>query len=251
MRKCLLILLLIALPVAALAEPLTQIADLTGTVCWPDGTDEDTAAYRYSYVYPQVAGDGETETTINIYYANEVDYALVFTIDSRGEEVADPDGGAYTRVSYRVTANDDDFFSVLVTTDTLMDGLRQVGITAQNFSRATEKPGNVMTLPYLLDILNDAEDDEWLRNRQTNRASDVVRDMVWDQITERAGAGETFPEDWTREMLDYEFFPEYDFYYSEDGLLVFFFQPYLNSPDMAPDSCYEFAVDIEDILDEM
>lgn len=70
MRKCLLFLLLIALPLAALAEPLTQIADLTGTVCWPDGTDEDTAAYRYSYVYPQVAGDGETETTINIYYAN-------------------------------------------------------------------------------------------------------------------------------------------------------------------------------------
>lgn len=242
----------VLLVLSAAAEPLTQLPDLTGTICWPDGTDETDAVLIYRYAYPQVAGDGETETTINTYYDYQVEDALAFRAPMRGEEIADPSVQAVTEIRYEIKANDDDFFSVLLIEDSLADGQRMVSLSAQNFSRDTEKPGNEMTLPYLLDILEDDAEDGWLRSRQTGRASEVVRSMVWAEIEERRAAGESFPEDWTREMLDYEFFPEYDFYYSdEEGLLVFFFQPYLNGPDMAPDSYYTFALDVEDIVWEM
>ncbi|MBR4457391.1 MAG: hypothetical protein IKS31_00315 [Clostridia bacterium] len=251
-RLSLLLVLSLLLSSAALADPLVQLPDLTGAAYWPEGTDETTAAYVYRYTYPQVEGDGQTETTINVYYGNEVDYALAFDVPIRGEELRIPSLQSSTDIRYQIMVNDDMFFTVLVVADSVMDGERHVKVSAQNFSRDTEKPGNVMTLAYLLDILEDSEENDWLRSRQTNRASTVARDLVWAQIEERREEGEVFPEDWDREMLDYEFFPEEDFYCDvEEGLLVFFFQPYLNGPDMEPDSYYTFPLDIEDILDEM
>ncbi len=252
MRKCLLLMLLVILPCAALADPFVQLPDLAGTVCWPDGTDEESAVYLYHYAYPQVAGDGETEATINEYYTYEVENALAFTVPIRGEEIMDPSVQAVPTVYYRVTANNAQFFSVVIVTDTTADGERVVTVGAQTFSRATDKPGNVMTLPFLVDMLEDSVEDDWLRDRQTAQASTVVRDLIWEEIEDRRAQGEVFPDSWTREMLDYEFYPEEDFFYSDaDGMLVFFFQPYLNAEGMDPASYYTFAIDADDIVDEM
>ena len=249
---CLLLIALCLLCSCAVADPLVQTEDLSGTVCWPEGSDPDTAVYVYTYAYPQVAGDGEAEQTINETYAYEVDYDLEFDVPTRGESIMDTSTQSVTEVRYEITANDDEYFSVLIISDSLIEGERHVSVQAQVFARSTAKAGHIMTMPYLLGILADDEDDDWLRNRQTNRADEVVRELVWADIEWRASQGEVFPDWWTEEMLADSFFPEEEFYYDgETGCVVFFFQPYMNADGMAPDEYYTFTFDFEDILDEM
>lgn len=246
MRKrmfCLLMALL--LPAAALAEPLTLLDGLRGTLQWPEG---DSPYYTYTYAYPQVAGDDECAEAINAYYRYEEDNVLAFDVSRRGEMIEDPSLPAATDVSWRVTANDDDFFCVLFICDSEADGDRQVTVSAQTFGRNTAKPGNVLTLPFLLAIVQDDEDSEWLKDRQIARANEVVRSLVWAEIRHMDGV----PDFWDEEMLEYDFFPEEDFYYDgETGCLVFFFQPYLNAEGDDPEHFWTFPVDIDDILDEM
>ncbi len=249
---CLILIALCLLCACALADPLTQAPDLAGTVYWPEGSDADTAVYVYAYAYPQVEGDGETEETINATYGYEVDYDLEFDVPTRGEGILDTSVQSRSEVRYTITANDDDYFSVLIISDSVIEGERSVSVQAQVFSRDTAKPGHIMTMPYLLGILADDEDDDWLRNRQTERADAVVRELVWSEILWRAGNGEVFPDWWTEEMLNDCFFPEEEFYYDgESGCVVFFFQPYMNADGMEPDDFYTFAFDFDSILDEM
>ena len=236
----------------AAADPLVQAPDLAGTVYWPEDTDADTAVYVYTYAYPQVEGDGETEQAINETYAYVVDDTLAFGVPIRGEGILDTSVQSSTRVHYRLTANDGRYFSVLILTDSLMEGERHVSVQAQVFGLDTAKAGHNLTMPFLLGILADDEDDDWLRQRQTARADDVIRELVWADIGWRASQGETFPDWWSEDMLQENFFPEEDFYYDgETGRVVFFFQPYMNGEGMEPDEFYTFAFDFDDILDEM
>lgn len=245
--------LLCLLLAAASADPLTLADDLSGAVYLPEGSDASNAAYIYTYSYPQVLGDGETEESINSTYAYVVDYDLQFTVPAVwGERAMDGSSASATTVSYRITANNDEYFSVLIITDTTINGERNVSVQAQVFSRVTTKAGHIITMPFLLGILKGDEDDDWLRERQTERADTVIRELIWSEIQWRKSQGETFPEDLTEEALEYELFPEEEFYYDgETGYVVFFLQPYMNGEGMAPDEFYTFEFDFEDILDEM
>ncbi len=253
MRKLSLILVALCLVCScALADPLVQTDDIAGTWFWPEDAGADAATFVFTYAYPQVAGDSEAAQAINQNYAYDADYALAFDMPSRAEE-SGADGGV-TRVDlrYRVTANDDDWFSVLFIRDTEAGGHHSVSVQAQVFGRETAKAGHIITMPYLLGILDDDEDDDWLRERQTNRADTVIRELVWADIEWRRAQGEAFPDDLTEEVLAECFFPEEEFYYDgETGHVVFFLQPFLNADGMAPDEFYTFSFDFEDILDEM
>ena len=237
---------------AAAAEPLTMLPDLEGTLCWPEGTDADSAIFVYTFRYPQVAGEGDTEEAINRFYADEAEYAADFSVAMRGEEILDTSVQSRTDVTCRVTANDEDYFSVLVIADSTLEGARIVNVTAQVFSRDTAKPGRMMTLPYLLDILEEDSSDDWQREHQTERAEALVRALVWEDLERRREAGEAVPETLTEESLAEVFFPEEDFYWDgETGEIVFFLQPYLNAADMATDDFYTFSFDIDDLIDEL
>ena len=245
LKRLLCLLALLAIPAAALTEPLVLLDDLQGTVYWPEG---GTPCYTYTYAYPQVAGDDMCAQTINAFYQYEEANTLLFTVPIRGEGIQDPTLPAATQVSYRITANTDELFCVLVITDSVIDGERQVSVSAQTFGRSTEKPGNVLTLPFLLDIVQDDEDSDWLKDRQTGQANEVVRSLVWEEIR----AMDNVPDFWDEEMLQYDFFPEEDFYYDgENDCLVFFFQPYMNAEGADPASFWQFPIPIDDILDEM
>ncbi len=254
MRKgiILLIVTVLLVPAAASADPLTLLPDLEGTLCWPEDASPETAVFVYTYRFPQVAGEGETEETINKAYQDALEYAVDFDVARRGEEILDTSVQSRTDVTYRVTGNDDAFFSVLLISDSTLEGTRIVNVSALVFSRDTQKAGNIMTLPYLLGILEDTSNDDWMRDHQTERAEAVVRELVWDGLERRREAGDAIPEWLTEESLADVFFPEEDFYYDgETGEIVFFLQPWLNSEEMEPDSFYTFSFDIEDIIDEM
>ena len=255
MRKsCLALLLTLCalFTLTASAEPLEQLPDLAGTVYWPEGTDADSAVYVYTYAYPQVAGEGEAVEAINKSFADLVADSLEFDVSRRGEEIADTSAQSHTEITYRVTANDGEFFSLLVFSDTTMEGQRFVSVKAQVFSLDTGKAGHQVTLPYLLGILEDDSDDDWLRDRQTQRAEEIIRMLILDEIESRRARGEAIPEEIDEELLAYDFYPEEDFYYDgETGSVVFFLQPFLNGEGMAPDDFYTFAFDAEEILDEM
>ena len=253
MRKLIPLLIALCLVCAcAAADPLTLAPDLSGTVYWPDGSDADTAVFVYTYAYPQVAGEGEAEEAINETYAYEVDDAVAFDVPMRGEDITDTSVQSATDIRYRITANDDEYFSVLIITDSAIEGERHVSLQAHVFGRDTAKAGHIMTMPYLLGILADDEDDDWLRERQTARADEVVRGLVWSDIEWRRSRGEVFPDWWTEELLCEDFFPEEAFYYDgETGCVVFFFQPYMNGDGMAPDAFYTFEFEFDEIVDEM
>ncbi len=244
-KKLLCLLMALLLPAAALADPIALLPDLHGTVQWPEG---DAPYYTYSYTYPQVAGDDMCAETINAFYRYAEDDALAFDIPIRGESIMDPSVPATTDISYRIMANTDEYFCVLIVTDSFVDGERQVKYTAQTFGRNTAKPGNVLTLPFLLGIVHDDEDSDWLKDRQTGRANEVVRSLIWAQIQQTDGV----PDFWEEDMMTYDFFPEEAFYYDgEADCLVFFFQPYLNAEGDDPTHFWTFPIYIDDILDEM
>ena len=103
-----------------------------------------------------------------------------------------------------------------------------------------------MALPYLLGLLESEESDTWLQNRQTGKADDAVRKMVWERLREMDGI--EIREDLQEEDLEYVFFPEEDFYLDETGEPVFYLQP-----GFADDSTrlVTIPISIDDILDEM
>ena len=117
---------------------------------------------------------------------------------------------------------------------------------AADIARKGLKPGSSVALPYLLGLLESEESDTWLQNRQTGKADDAVRKMVWERLREMDGI--EIREDLQEEDLEYVFFPEEDFYLDETGEPVFYLQP-----GFADDSTrlVTIPISVDDILDEM
>ena len=106
------------------------------------------------------------------------------------------------------------------------------------------------TLPKVLGILSADESEEWLQNRQTEKADKLIREMVWNMIEENE-AGIDYAG-LTEDYLAGIFFPEENFYLDENGDPVFYLQPedvYEEVPDNA--ELLIFPISLEDILDEL
>ena len=246
MRKLLLMILCLLLCLgAAWADPLPQAPDLAGSMTYPEDAAPADVIYTYTYSLPQVAGEGEVAESINAFYAYQQKDVGDYTIYVKSSGVTDPTQPAWSRFTYRITANTDAYFSVLQTEETLMDGVRSVSYQAQTFGRDTRKAGKVLSLPYMLGILDDEESDEWLMERQTNRANACIRTLVAEELALRG------IDSITEDDLTYDFFPEEDFYYDAGTeSLVFFLQPYL-FPEEEPGEMVSFSFTIEEILDEL
>jgi len=102
----------------------------------------------------------------------------------------------------------------------------------------------------MLGLLDDGETDEWLLQRQTDKADAAVRKLLWRAIQQgKSTEPVIFYDDLEQESLDWLIYPEEDFYLDEEGNPVFFFQP-----GSIADESYGpvlFAIPFESIDDEL
>ena len=250
---CLLLLMTLAAGTAA-ADALRLTGELCGSFCYPEGADEAEAAYVYRYAYPQVEALTEAAQTaaeaINELYAYTVRDTRDFTVPVNGEQLDPAFGQAETAVTFEITCTTDDWFSLLIRTASTMNGYESVIYAGHVFAVQSEKPGNVITLPYLLGILAEGENDTWLQDRQTAKADACVRQMVWERLQEMAAAGEVgILPDVDFDMFSGMFYPEEDFYLDAEGEPVFFLEPGFVAAE--EDGLLRFPMTVEEIQDEI
>ena len=250
MKKILLLFLCLMLATAACADPLPLGAELSGTAYYPAGSDEATAQYIYRYAYPTVAGEDEVSQMINEFYAYMVSDALGFAAPMAAEEAAFTGAQAYTTVTSEVTCNSDAFFSVKVINETFMGAAASSIVSGHVFARTGDKAGTVVSLPYMLDILDADETDTWLLDRQTAKADALVRTLVWDVIQDQLADGSVaYYDDLTQETFENNFYPEEDFYLDAEGNLIFFLQEGTVAP--VTEGVLYFPFTLEELLDEI
>lgn len=246
-RFCALCLVLLLVVPSALADPLALLEDYADEiVILNDESDPSAGKFMYSYRYPHVDGEAPGGTEINVFYSDLVDYTLDFTIPMNQDAFEGED--ASTVIDYQVTCNNDRYFSVLVRTVRNNSDQSLIFWEGHVFSRENPTPGMTYTLPKLLGILESAENDTWLQDRQTAKADKLLREMVWDAIDDNERDIDYYP-DFTREQLEQVFFPEDHFYLDENGDPVFYLQPGIAAPESA--GLLTFPISLEDILDEM
>ena len=250
MKRILSLLLVLALFSApALADPLTLLEDYAADIAEPyDENDPSAGVFRYSCHYPHVDGDAEGGMEINAFYTELLDYELGFTMPMIQDAFEGFD--TTTVISYTVTCNNDDYFSVLIRKEETNPDRSRISWTGHVFSRKSGKAGYTFTLPMMLGILESTENEEWIQDYQTEKADRVIREMVWDMVEENE-AGLDYG-DLTEESLENVFFPEENFYLDENGDPVFYIQP-ADLFDEVPEGTdlFVFPIPLEDIEDEL
>lgn len=251
MRKILpLILILTLLASCALADPIALLDDLAEDISEPyDPEDPSSGTFVYSCRYPHVDEEAEGSMGINTFYADQLEYELGFTMPMIREAFEGYDSS--TVITYTVTCNNDDYFSVLITKEENNPDVIRTTWTGNVFSRKEGNTGNTFSLPKLLGILDPAENEEWKQDFQTEKADTLIREMVWDLIEENENGFDY--NGLTEEALSHIFFPEEDFYLDENGDPVFYIQPGDVYYDDVPEGVglITFPLALEDILDEL
>ena len=250
-RLLILLLTLMLVPLHGMAEaPLTFADDLTGIYTWPEGSSEEDASYVYRYAYPQIAGDSTLTLTINNVFQYEATDALGFECPMIGSSHLAENGQMQVTISYTVAHLSAEHLSVRI------DKMITVGenvsniVKAYTFALTGENAGTATSLPYLLDLVDQRETDEWYIERQTAKADACVREMVWMLIEKDMRAEDSLIWDaLTFEELEWSFYPEEDFYLDEDGSFVFFLQENAIAPTDAGQFFYTITMD--ELLDEI
>ena len=213
-----------------------------------DEADPSFGTFSYSYRYPHPDEEAEGGPEINTFYTDLIEYDLGFTVPIIQEAFEGFDSS--TVITYTVTCNNDDYFSVLIRREENNPDITRVSWNGHVFSRKNGSPGMTYTLPKVLGILSADESEEWLQNRQTEKADKLIREMVWTMIEDN-DAGIDYAG-LTEDYLSGIFFPEEDFYLDENGDPVFYLQPgdvYEEVPENA--ELLIFPIPLEDILDEL
>lgn len=150
----------------------------------------------------------------------------------------------------QVVCNNEDYFSVLVTTESFMGAETSQILAGHTFALQGGKAGTCISLPYLLGLLEADENDTWMQDRATAKANELVYGLVWSIIEEQKAEGIiAYYDDLTREELEAQFYPEEDFYLDENGNPVFYVQPsYIAS---SAEGVLTFPFTLEELLDEL
>lgn len=144
-------------------------------------------------------------------------------------------------ITHQIMCSNEDYLSLVITTNRSVNQVPERPVAAgHTFALTGDKAGQVVSLPYLLRVLDARETDQWLLDRQVKKANDLVRNLVWESLQQLA---EGQQGGWTREMLEKQFFPEEDFYLDEAGQPVFYLQPRDHSPWIT------IPLPLEEILD--
>ncbi|MBE5796072.1 MAG: hypothetical protein E7327_01680 [Clostridiales bacterium] len=243
------VLCLMLLPAAVLAE-IAFGPDLSGVFCYPEGSDETTALYVYRYCYPQMAGDSDLAALINTTYAYTAEDALGFEVPMLASEMQPGDPQKLVSISYEITCLNDDHLSLKIIKRVTIGGDETNASTVTSghvFALSGSGTGRIVNLPVLLGLLDAEETDEWLLTRQTDKATRYARDMVWERLT---GSGKyQVYDDLTREEFDASFYPEEDFYLTQEGDICFFLQAGMVAPEEEGE--IGIVISAEELLDEM
>lgn len=248
MKRIVLILVLVLFASSALADPLPLLDDLAETITIPyDKNDPSAGQYVYSYRYPYADPSDPTAYRINGFYEYLVKDTRDYTVPNLSEYYAGQRQNVSVDISYEITCNNEEFFSVLIHKKENVEGVFTESWEGNTFSRLTGMPDSTFDLPRLLGTLEVGEHDDWLENRQTLKASRAVWNLVWDII--QADPEGVYDPGYTREYLELDFLPESDFYLDETGNPVFYI-----APGLAADASLGlllFPLSLEEIEDEM
>lgn len=243
------LLLVIALVLfGAKADPLKQADDYSGCLVIPyNSSDPDAGSFTFSWKYPCIDESEPDANIVNGFYLEQIDMDetnMRFFADGYAES------GESVRkdVIYTVTCNNDDYFSVLIVQNLTVGNRQRVIWSGNTFSRKDGEVGASFDLPRLLGILESAEQDDYMIERQSEKASDIVLEKIMDQIFENP---ENLPYD---DHITFDYLQEYvspqeDFYLDENGNPVFFIVPGIIADESA--GYMVFPVNLEDIIDEL
>lgn len=252
MRRWMSLFLLLSLLLApsALAEGMQVSGENTGEVYCPDGSDAQTAQYVYRYSYPLLEDTGETARMINDFYDYLVSDAKDFLIPMTFETLDGAEMQSYTAITSQVMCNNDQYFSVLVNTESFIGAETNQVLAGHTFALQGAKAGTCISLPYFLGLLEADENDPWMQDRATAKANELVYGLVWSIIEEQKAEGlVAYYDDLTREELEAQFYPEEDFYLDESGNPVFYVQSsYIAS---SAEGVLTFPFTLEELLDEL
>ncbi len=208
----------------ALAQPAVETTPLTGTRYYPNGTNADTATYSFSFAFPQFAGSGETEKAINSLFAFMAAGLANSTPPDAVTDGQAPEAGSpayYTHLDYRITRNDDDYLSVLLSNRQFLGNSEAESWTAVVFALSGVYEGQPLSLTQAMGL----EQSDGDAASDISYASTLVYGLVWQIIQEQVSMGQIdYDPDLTREELQTVFFPESDFYMDENGNFVFYIQ---------------------------
>ncbi len=232
----------------ALTEPLPLAeSGLSGVVTVPyDESDPTAGAYVYQYSFPYVNPDHPDAYRVNNFYEARLRDMENDYIPNLSEYYADLGVPFSSVVSFEVTCNNDEYFSVLIRTETDEDGEITRTCEGNTFSRLNGMPGSVFSLPNILGKLDAGETDDFREDFFTERIARVVRKLVWEQIRKDPDAL-SFDPPLTEEDLSLIFFPDLDFYLDASGDPVFYILAERHE-EGEPD-WYTFPISLETIRD--
>ena len=240
---------------SALADPFPLGEDLTDTVTvFYNGEDAADGQYVYTYRFPVIADENELSAIcVNEYYAKRVQEDLTFYVLIDADDYGSRFQSVTKNVSYRITCNNDDYFSVLIRKATEFDdGEVSEEWEGNTFARSGEMVGSVTSLPNLLGKVESGESDDWLEDRQSEKVCEVLCDLIFQRIQDNSGEIEYRP-DLEKEDLELLINPmfslDHDFYMNESGNPVFFFRPGSIAPEKS--GLITFTFTLEEILDEL
>lgn len=233
---------------AAFAFPLGE--PLTGVITYPEGASEEDALYVYRYSYPTVTGEGAAPQLINGVFDFMVEDAYSFRVPMDVEGLTGEGPQHYKNITYEITCHTEDYLSVTLHTEAFTGLSSAQSIAGYTFLLSGEDAGKVIYLPHLLGLLDIDETDDWLIERQTIKADECVRELVWEIIEEQISDGTVaYDPDLTYELFSWNFYPEVDFYMNDSGDLVFYIQEALIAP--ASEGVLLFPFSLEELLDEI
>lgn len=235
----------------AMAAPLSFDKQLEGTVYYPEDATPETATFQFSYQYPQIIPASETDTAINQHFAYLMSDMLSFTIPLHIQDVIDSAlTSAYINLTYEISCNNDEYFSVLIHQEKMLGAAVNESNTAYVFKRNGIGAGMVLSIADILGLSSPNDDDGFSYERATQKADDLVYELVWDIIAEHISQGDlSYFEGLSIDDLKAEFYPENDFYLDSDSNVVFFIQPALIAANAAGTLTFSFS--IEELLSEL
>ena len=250
MKKITAIVLLLSFLICSvsLADPLKLTDDFSGKIVVNyDETDPSAGSFTFVYSYPCIDESEPDAYIVNSFYREQMDMDetnMLFFADG----YSDAGVSAVKAISYQITCNNDQYFSVLMIQNLSVGNNDRTIWEGNTFSRKSGGLGTTFDLPLLLGILDDAEQDEYLIERQSEKAADIVLEMILKMIDENP---ENLPyfDNITYEYLYDTVFPHEDFYLDDTGNPVF----YVNPGIVADESLgfLLFPVLLEDIVDEL